>query len=73
MSILQQLHDSEINGSVRWLFDGDWEVTLGDYLSEPTEKASVSTYFEAEAWLISTAIRLFPGSAFAENVKGPTE
>lgn len=28
MDILQKLHDSRINGSIGWFFDGQWVVTL---------------------------------------------
>ena len=31
MEILQMLHDSEINGSIEWFFDGIWAVKIGDH------------------------------------------
>jgi hypothetical protein len=31
--IIEALHDSDVNGSVAWIFDGAWRVTIGDELS----------------------------------------
>lgn len=45
---LQLLHDLEIAGSVTWLFDGDWHVTIG---SPVLDEANVDSEEEAMAWL----------------------
>ena len=29
-SLIEDLHDSEINGEIGWFFDGVWRVKLGD-------------------------------------------
>jgi hypothetical protein len=29
-AVIEELHDSEINGSISWFYDGVWRVRLGD-------------------------------------------
>ena len=65
MEILQMLHDSEINGSIEWLFDGVWEVKIGG--GNGTKAiGQVKTAAEAEAWLHFKARELYPASDYAK-------
>jgi hypothetical protein len=66
MEILQMLHDSEINGSIEWFFDGVWTVKIGDPLNGIKANAVVASLVEAEAWLHLTARKLYPDSAYAK-------
>ncbi len=65
MSIMQDLYDSEINCSISTFWDGGFDVKIGDDMNGFQEEATVQRYFEAEAWLKDTAIRLMPDSQFA--------
>lgn len=65
MSVLQQLHDSEINGSISSFYDGVWTVRLGDDMNGYKEECIVSTYTEAEKALVDLAIKHYPNSKFA--------
>ena len=66
MSILQDLHDSEINAKISWFFDGCWEVSIGDdwngFIAETTK---CSSFEEVEQWLIENALKIFPDSNFS--------
>jgi hypothetical protein len=66
-SILQRLHDSEINGSIEWFFDGVWTVRLGDNINGWRVSAVVDTLREAETWLDEQARELYPDSAYARS------
>lgn len=69
MSILQQLHDSEINTSVSSFYDGVWTAKLGDETNGFTpETSDPTTEAEALAWLDAEARRLFPNSLYATGV-----
>ena len=65
MEILQMLHDSEINGSIEWFFDGIWTVRIGDPLNGIKANAVVASLVEAEAWLHLKARELYPDSDYA--------
>ena len=67
LSILQRLHDSEINGSVRWFFGGDWAVRLGDELNGWKAEGLVSSLDEALDWLDQKARELYPDSDYAKS------
>jgi len=66
-SILQRLHDSEINGSIEWFFDGVWTVKLGDIVNGWTVGEVVDSLEEAEAWLDAKARELYPDSDYARS------
>lgn len=66
MEILQLLHDSEINGSIEWFFDGAWTVRIGDPMNGIKAEAWVETAVEAEAWLHRKARELYPESVYAK-------
>lgn len=65
--LIERLHDSEINGSISWFFDGGWRVQLGDKLNGVEAEDVVTSYAEAEAWLDRKARELHPDSMFARS------
>ena len=69
--IIQALHDSEINGSVSWMFDGAWSVALGDELNKVRARATANSAQQAAEWLRATAVREYPGSRFATLFPDP--
>ena len=63
-SVIQRLHDSEIHGSVSWVYDSAFTVQLGI----PVEaEGFVESFKEAEDWLRREAVRLYPESHFARE------
>lgn len=69
--MLQDLYDSEINASISWNWDAGVEVRLGNglYGDEKNWEASdnVKTIQDAEEWLVTRAIELYPNSVFAKK------
>ena len=66
-SLIERLHDSEINGSICWFYDGGWKVQLGDELNGIEAEEITASYAAAEAWLDRKARELHPDSAFARS------
>jgi hypothetical protein len=66
-TIIEALHDSEINGSVSWFFDEVWGVVLGDPQNGIDAEATVSSPQEAAEWLRANAVRRYPNSKFAQR------
>lgn len=73
-SVIQELHDSEINVQVASQYDGCWLVRIGcnafsiqDYNESNcvAESHSCASFDEVEGWLEATAIELYPDSKFA--------
>lgn len=62
--LLQDLHDSEINGTIDWLYDRAWHAEIG---KPPHAEADFDTGAEAVEWLRATAIKLYPDSPFAKK------
>ena len=66
-SLLEDLHDSEINGEIGWFFDRVWRAKIGDpwngYIAEVDGLPSIA---QAAEWLRSKAIELYPNSEFAK-------
>lgn len=58
--LLQALHDSEINGSLSWLFDGVFAWKLGNEASGTAGSAA-----EALDALRRAALKHYPNSEFA--------
>jgi len=56
---LQELHDSEINGSIEWMYDRVWTARIG---APVLAEASFNTLSEAAHWMLDTANELFPDS-----------
>ena len=65
--IIEALHDSEINGTVSWVFDGTWRVAIGDELNGIQAEATVNSAQQAAEWLRANAVRRYPQSKFAER------
>ncbi len=53
---LQLLHDLEIAGSIEWLYDGAWHVTIG---SPVQAEALVNSEREALDWLKAKALEIY--------------
>ena len=66
-TIIEALHDSEINGSVSWFFDNVWGVALGNPHKGIEAEATVYSSRDAVEWLCATALRLYPDSKFAKR------
>ena len=70
-SLLEDLHDSEINGEISWFYDNVWGAKVGDklngYLAETAELPSLGN---AARWLCDRALEFYPDSAFAKGT-GP--
>ena len=64
-TIIEALHDSEINGAVSWIYDDVWTVQLGDAVNEIVAEAVVGSAQEAAEWLRANAVRRYPHSEFA--------
>ena len=62
MSVLQELHDSEINALLASFFADAWTVKLGDALNGFVSDASISSEAEAYVWLEQKALQLYPDS-----------
>jgi hypothetical protein len=67
--IMADLHDSEINGSVGWFYDGCWMVRLGDRFNGLKAETTVQNMEEAAEWLRANAVRLYPDSVFAGSYR----
>ena len=65
-TIIEALHDSEINGAVvSWIYDDVWTVQLGDAVNGIVAEAVVGSAQEAAEWLRANAVRRYPHSEFA--------
>lgn len=73
MSILQKLHDSEINASISSFYDREWTAKLGDEMNGYDASRSCSSEAEALTWLDSTARALFPNSEYAKSPRGSSD
>ena len=69
MSIIQDLHDSEINCTVSTFFDGCFDWKLGDEMNGFKAQGSARSFAEAERQLAATARRIYPDSAFAQHYR----
>lgn len=65
MSILQDLYHSEINFSVSTVWDGGFDVKLGDEFNGFRAEGNFDRWGEVEPWLRDEAIRHYPDSLFA--------
>ncbi len=69
-SIIQRLHDSEINGEVYWLYDSVFRVRLGCPLGGRVDaEAELGSWDEVEEWLKRKATELYPESEFARGAR----
>lgn len=65
MSVFQDLYDSEINFSISCLWDGGFDIALGDEMNGFREETTVLRWGEIEPWLTAKAIEHWPKSEFA--------
>ncbi len=65
-TVLKALYVSEINVSISCLWDGGWDIALGDEINGWHTKTMVENLDYAPAWLIENAVRLWPNSDFAK-------
>lgn len=68
-SLIGDLHDSEINGEISWIYDGGWTAKLGDRNNGYEAEATFNSLPEAVEWLRAKAIELYPDSDFAEDYR----
>jgi hypothetical protein len=66
-AILNDLYESEINASIAWIWDGGFNVTLGD---PPRAEWAFQSIGEAVAWLRDEACATYPDSEFARKYGG---
>lgn len=66
MSVLQDLYDSEINVAISTLWDGGFDVKLGDHINGYVAESNFDRWGQAEPWLVKAAIEHFPKSVFAK-------
>ena len=60
-SLLEDLHDSEINGEIGWFFDRVWRAKIGDpWNGFRAETDGLLSLAHAAEWLRSKAIELYP-------------
>lgn len=65
MSVFQDLYDSEINFSISTMWDGGFDVKLGDDINGFKAETTVNRFGEVEPWLTEAAIKHRPHSTFA--------
>ena len=65
---LQQLYDRKINFSITTVWDGGFDVKLGDFANGFTAETNVATFQEAVDWLLAQAAAQFPN--FDDPVDG---
>lgn len=76
--ILAGLYASEINCSILWLWDGGFDVKLGDEMNGWNAETTVTTtgsgveaanvaLARAATWLVAQALYHYPQSAFARH------
>lgn len=71
MSVLQELHDSEINASIQSFYDGCWTAKIGDDMNGfVAEDASLESFEDCEQWLSETAKKMFPQSVYTQKSQG---
>ncbi len=66
MSALQDLYDSELNFTVSTLWDGGFQVKLGDEMNGFVAEATFWHWGQVEQWLVAEAINRWPESDFAK-------
>lgn len=66
-SMMQRLHDSEINSSISSFYDGCWDWKLGDYMNGWKAEGQERSFEKAEEALAQAALEHFPQSTFALN------
>jgi hypothetical protein len=65
---LQRIHDSEINVSIRWLWDGGIEVRLGDEVNGLVAEETFALVAGILPWLQQAIAHFYPDSAYARSL-----
>jgi hypothetical protein len=66
--LIEDLHDSGINGEIGWFSDGVWRAKIGDpWNGYVAEKDGLLSLGQAVEWLPSKTIELYPNSEFAKQ------
>jgi hypothetical protein len=65
---LQRIYDSEINVRLSWLWDGGFEVGLGDKMNGYVAEETVRTAAEILPWLQDAIVHFFPESPYAASL-----
>ena len=60
MSVFQELYDSEINFTISVLWEGGFDVKLGDNLNGFDAEATLARWSDVESWMTQTPTRLHP-------------
>jgi hypothetical protein len=81
-SVLQQLHDSEINAGVQTFYDAGMRVWIGDEVNGIQAETTINRTaaarlkwpegFTAASWLHETALRLYPERAASRSDGSPS-
>jgi hypothetical protein len=67
-SLIEALHDSEINGEIGWFFDRMWVQKIGDpWNGYQAETDGLVSLAEAARWLCDKALQIYPKSDFAKE------
>ena len=69
MSIMQKLHDSEINARISSFYDGSWTWEIGDEMNGFKAEGFAKSFEAAETALAASARGLYPDSYFATGVR----
>lgn len=72
LTVFQDLYDSEINFKVWTMWDGGFEVRLGDEMNGYTAEWVCDTMVQAASFLRVQALLQFPESRFAKKWAAPT-
>jgi hypothetical protein len=67
-AVLDDLYRNEISGSITWVSDAGFYVTLGSPIF--AEKRCLGSILEAVGWLRDQAIAYYPESSFAQKHGG---
>lgn len=68
MKELQELYNSEINFSIKTMWDAGFTVGIGDdYNGYGLTEATYPTLIEAVTYLTALATKMYPDSAFANR------
>jgi hypothetical protein len=66
-TVIRELYDSEINATISWVWDGGFDLAIGDQYNGIREAGNVDTTEEAAHWFVEHGKRLWPNSQFAKS------
>ena len=66
ISVIQKLHDSEINARISSFFDGQWRAEIGDEMNGFKKSQDTEDFNSAESALSEMALEIYPDSDFAK-------